>query len=50
MRDFCRLPQGGFGAEKRYYEPTDQGVEGKIKERLDQCRQLKSQSKTKEPK
>ena len=31
-------PQDYLGAFKRYYEPTDQGVERKIKERLDRWR------------
>ncbi len=29
------VPQDYLGADKRYYEPTEQGVEKKIKERLD---------------
>jgi len=33
--------QDYLGAEKRYYEPTEQGVEKKIKERLDKWRALK---------
>ncbi len=32
--------QDYLGAEKRYYEPSDQGVEKKIKERLDHWRAL----------
>ena len=32
------VPQDYLGADKRYYEPTDQGVEKKIKERLDHWR------------
>ncbi|MBE0543891.1 MAG: replication-associated recombination protein A [Verrucomicrobia bacterium] len=32
------VPQDYLGADKRYYEPTEQGVEKKIKERLDQWR------------
>ena len=32
--------QDYLGAEKRYYEPSDQGVEKKIKERLDHWRRL----------
>lgn len=32
------VPQDYLGAEKRYYEPTDQGVEKKIKERLEKWR------------
>src|SRR5450631_1770757 len=35
------VPQDYLGAEKRYYEPTDQGVEKKIKERLDNWRKQK---------
>jgi putative ATPase len=34
------VPQDYLGAQKRYYEPTDQGVEKKIKERLEKWRQL----------
>jgi hypothetical protein len=37
--------QTRVGAEKRYYEPTEQGVEKKIKERLDRWRKLMSESK-----
>jgi putative ATPase len=32
------VAQDYLGAEKRYYEPTEQGIEKKIKERLDQWR------------
>src|SRR2546423_4498394 len=32
------VPQDYLGADKRYYEPTEQGVEKKIKERLDKWR------------
>jgi len=35
------VPQDHLGADKRYYEPTEQGVEKKIKERLEQWRQLR---------
>jgi len=42
--------QDHLGATKRYYEPTDQGVEKTIKERLDHWRRLKSQSKIDETK
>jgi len=35
------VPQDYLGADKRYYEPTEQGVEKKIKDRLDQWRQLR---------
>lgn len=34
------VPQDHLGAERRYYEPTEQGTEKKIKERLDRWRQL----------
>ncbi len=34
------VPQDYLGAEKRYYEPTEQGVEKKIKERLEQWRRI----------
>jgi putative ATPase len=36
------VPQDYLGADKRYYEPTEQGVEKKIKERLDNWRKRKS--------
>ena len=35
------VPQDYLGSDKRYYEPTEQGVEKKIKDRLDQWRQLR---------
>jgi putative ATPase len=35
------VPQDYLGADKRYYEPTEQGVEKKIKERVEKWRQLK---------
>ena len=35
------VPQDYLGTDKRYYEPTDQGVEKKIKDRLDQWRQIR---------
>ena len=44
------VAQDYLGAAKRYYEPTEQGVEKKIKERLDNWRKLKDQSKFDEPK
>ena len=40
------VAQDYLGAAKRYYEPTEQGVEKKIKERLDNWRKLKRESKT----
>jgi putative ATPase len=39
--------QDYLGAEKRYYEPTEQGVEKKIKERLDRWRQEAKDTKAK---
>ncbi len=38
-------PQDYLGAAKRYYEPTEQGVEKKIKERVDRWRALTDQAK-----
>ena len=35
------VPQEYLGSDKRYYEPTEQGVEKKIKERLEKWRELK---------
>ncbi len=40
------VPQDYLGADKRYYEPTDQGVEKKIKERVEKWRALASQMKS----
>src|SRR6185369_6840485 len=34
------VPQDYLGADKRYYEPTEQGVEKKIKERVEKWRAL----------
>ncbi|MGN6555395.1 MAG: replication-associated recombination protein A, partial [Verrucomicrobiota bacterium] len=39
------VAQDYLGAEKRYYEPTDQGVEKKIQERVAKRRALMSQAK-----
>ena len=39
------VPQDYLGAEKRYYEPTDQGIEKKIKERLEKWRQLAKENR-----
>jgi putative ATPase len=39
------VPQDFLGAEKRFYEPTEQGVEKKIKERLDRWRMLAKSSR-----
>lgn len=38
------VPQDYLGVDKRYYEPTEQGVEKKIKERLERWRALKAQA------
>lgn len=40
------VPQDYLGADKRYYEPTEQGVEKKIKDRLDQWRRLVESART----
>ena len=34
------MPQDHLGEPRRYYEPSDQGVEKKIKERVDRWRAL----------
>jgi putative ATPase len=39
------VAQDYLGAEKRYYEPTEQGVEKKIKERLDRWRALQAEAR-----
>jgi putative ATPase len=39
------VAQDYLGSEKRYYEPTEQGVEKKIKERLEKWRALMAESK-----
>jgi putative ATPase len=39
------VPQDYLGAEKRYYEPTEQGAEKKIKERVENWRRLLSEAK-----
>ena len=39
------VPQDYLGAFKRYYEPTDQGVEKKIKERVERWRALMDESR-----
>ncbi|HLP77750.1 MAG TPA: replication-associated recombination protein A [Candidatus Paceibacterota bacterium] len=40
------VPQDYLGAEKRYYEPTDQGVEKKIKERVEKWRAQMARKKS----
>ena len=42
--------QDYLGAEKRYYEPTEQGVEKKIKERVEKWRAMVEQTKNQNPK
>ncbi len=39
------VPQDYLGAERRYYEPTDQGTEKKIKERLEHWRELAAKAR-----
>src|SRR5438552_6781374 len=38
------VAQDYLGADKRYYEPTEQGVEKKIKERVERWRELRKES------
>ncbi len=42
--------QDYLGADKRYYEPSDQGVEKKIKERVEKWRAMVQQAKARNPK
>ena len=44
------VAQDYLGAPKRYYEPSEQGVEKKIKERVEKWRQQFAQAKTGTPK
>jgi len=44
------VAQDYLGADKRYYEPTEQGVEKKIKERVEKWRAQLAQSKSQRPK
>ena len=44
------VPQDHLGADKRYYEPGDQGVEKKIKERVEKWRALVAEAKAEESK
>ncbi len=39
------VPQDHLGADRRYYEPGDQGTERKIKERLDRWRALAAEAR-----
>lgn len=41
------VPQDHLGADKRYYEPTDQGVEKKIRERVEHWRRLAARAQEK---
>jgi putative ATPase len=41
------VPQEYLGADKRYYEPTEQGVEKKIKERVEKWRSLVAEERAK---
>lgn len=41
------VPQDFLGEERRYYEPSDQGVEKKIKERLDRWRAQVTEARAK---
>lgn len=43
------VPGDYLGAERRYYEPTEQGVEKKIKERLDRWRALSAAARNAPP-
>ncbi|MBI5775628.1 MAG: replication-associated recombination protein A [Verrucomicrobia bacterium] len=44
------VPQDYLGADKRYYEPTEQGVEKKIKERVEKWRALIASGKSEKAK
>jgi putative ATPase len=44
------VAQDYLGAERRYYEPTEQGSEKKIKERVEKWREQLSQAKAPKPK
>ncbi|HVU07051.1 MAG TPA: replication-associated recombination protein A [Verrucomicrobiae bacterium] len=44
------VPQDYLGADKKFYEPTEQGVEKKIKERLENWRKLKREAEIKNQK
>ena len=43
------VAQDYLGAAKKYYEPTEQGVEKKIKERVEHWRSLVAQSQAEAP-
>src|SRR5439155_9334999 len=44
------VAQDYLGAAKRYYEPSEQGTEEKIKERVEKWREASAQSKVQSPK
>ncbi len=44
------VPQDYLGADKRYYEPSEQGTEKKIKERVERWREQLAQSRVPAPK
>ena len=44
------VAQDYLGAEKHYYEPSNQGLEEKIKERVEKWRAITAQAKTQSPK
>jgi len=44
------VPQDYLGVEKRYYEPTEQGIEKKIKERVEKWRAALAESRSEKPK
>ena len=50
FRERIRAAQDYLGADKCYYQLTGQGVEKKIKERLDKWRAEFKQSKVRSPK
>ena len=43
------VAQDYLGADKRYYEPTEQGMEKKIKERLEKWRQQFAELRKQKP-
>jgi putative ATPase len=43
------VPQDYLGAEKRYYEPTEQGAEKKIKERVEKWRAMLAAARKQPP-
>jgi putative ATPase len=43
------VPQQYLGSGKKYYEPTEQGIEKKIKERVEKWRQLQKSAEAQKP-